>query len=82
MFCSVAVLFGMGCSSVIGCFVRRFVRPGDVDLDLYEVLFGIVVLFGYSVLFGVLFAQTDVLFNRVFWAEQCSCSANDVRVQA
>ena len=56
MFCSVAVLIGMGCSSVIGCFVRRFVRPGVVDLDLYEVLFEIVVLFGYSVLFGVLFA--------------------------
>ena len=56
MFCLVAVLFGMMCSSVIGCFVRRFVRPQVVDFDLYGVLFGIVVLFGYSVLFGVLFA--------------------------
>ena len=54
MFCSVAVLFGMAFSSVIGCFVPRFVRPRVVDLDLYGVLIGIGVLFGYSVLFGVL----------------------------
>ena len=62
MFCSVPVLFVMACSSVIGCFVRRFVRPRIVDLDLYDVLIGIGVLFGYSVLFGVLFAEKHVLF--------------------
>ena len=53
-FCSVAVLFGMGCLSGIGCFVQRLVRPRFVARDLYTVLFGIGVLFGYGVLFGVL----------------------------
>ena len=60
MFCSAGVLFGMRYSSVIGCFVRRFVRPRVADLDLYGVLFGVGVLFGYSVLFGVLFGHPFV----------------------
>ena len=85
MFCSVAVLFGMACSSVIGCFVWRFVRPLVVDLvrlDLYGVLIGIGVMFGYSVLFGVLFVEKMFCSCSQVWAEQCSCSANVVRLQS
>ena len=78
MFCLVAVLFGMACSSVIGCFVRRFVWPWVVDLDLYGVLIGIGVLFVCSVLFGVLFAKKAFCSLRQVWAEQCSCSVNVV----
>ena len=82
MFCSASVLFGMRCSSVIGCFVRRFVRQWVADLDLYGVLFGVGVLFGYSVLFGVLFVEKMFCSCSQVWAEQCSCSANVVRLQS
>ena len=78
VFCSASVLFGMRCSSVIGCFVRRFVRPRVADLDLYGVVFGVGVLFGY----GVLFVEKMFCSSSQVWAEQCSCSANVVRLQS
>ena len=82
VFCSAGVLFGMRCSSIIGCFARRFVRPRGADLDLYGVLFGVGVLFGYSVLFGVLFVEKMLCSCSQVWTEQCSCSANVVRLQS
>ena len=66
VFCSVAILIGMGCSCGIGCFVQRLVRPRDVNLIQYGVLFGIDVLFGYDVLFIVLFAQKVFSFFDKF----------------
>ena len=82
MFCWAGVLLGMKCSSVIGCFVRCFVRPRVADPDLYGVLFGVGALFGYSVLFGVLFVEKMFCSCSQVWAEQCSCSANVVRLQS
>ena len=65
MFCSVAVLFGMGCSRGVGCFVRRFGPPWFVDRVLCSILFGIGVMFEYGVSFGVLFAEKMFcLFSR------------------
>ena len=46
------------------------------------VLFGSDVLFGSFVLFGVLFAEKMLCSFSQVCAEQCSCSANGVRVQS
>ena len=82
VFCSVAVLFGMGSSCGAGCFVQRFVRPQFVDLVLHGILFRISVLFGHVVLFGVLFAKKMFCSFCQVWAEQRSCSLNNVRAQS
>ena len=77
-FCLMVVLFGVGRSHFVGCFVR----PPTADLVVYGVLFELDVLFEYGDLFGVLFAEkTFDSFSQV-WAEQSAFSLNVVRVQS